>query len=196
MTGRKRSHSRWDIPALRAAVAAAASWPDAAARYNAATGQNRDGRAVVTRANQLKIGRPFATRYDFPWDYAEARRAVDAGRTWRERAALYNAATGQARTVKQFAHQCGDKRILPPRGVDTHAAIREANRRGRGLKGVAAAYRDLTGRTITPTYAHTLLTRAGLKLERYARPASKHPLILALESSVDRLAERNLEAAS
>ena len=102
------------------------------------------------------------------------------------------AVTGQSRNAREFRGHCVDKRILPAPGPDRMAALLRALEEGIGWGGVTAIFNRLTGLSLTPNGVHTMATRAGLRLVRYAVPGqSPEPSLAAsMRLSTYRLANR------
>mgnify|MGYP000951285963 CR=1 FL=1 len=93
---------RWQLGALRAAWAGAKSWRDAADRYNAATGVRPPKAAESIQLKCRSLGMRAAWEVVRP-DSADDRALREAIRHavgWDNAAALYNAITGEGRSME------------------------------------------------------------------------------------------------
>jgi hypothetical protein len=128
----------WDVPALRAALAAGGKWDDITRLYNAATGQRRGLQSLFAHAARKRLRRPAPHRPPppaprpprpprarrapprTPWDQPALLAAIAAAGTWEAITRRYNAATGQRRpmhTVYSRARTCDCRKPPVPNGT-------------------------------------------------------------------------------
>ena len=101
---------RWQLEALKAAWAGAKSWRDAADRYNAATGVRPPKSAESIQLKCRSLGMAASWEVDRPGRGRDAdlREAVESAVGWDQVAELYNAATGESRSMEALKSRAYD----------------------------------------------------------------------------------------